>query len=110
AATICGYARRGGGHGGRGYRGGGSGSLFARGARKKRWGRGMGWDGGVGVPVDSLYDAADEDSAPGGPDPVRGVYPMVMAATAEGITRIPDEQVAAVVEGVLADRMQNPGG
>jgi len=64
----------------------------------------------VRVTVDSLYDAADEDSATGGPDMIRKVYPMVMVATAEGIHRVPDEQVGAVIDGVLAERMENPGG
>jgi len=110
AGKIFSYDITGGRHEERGYHGVGSGSLFARAALKKRWRPAMSLDDVVRVTVDSLYDAADEDSATGGPDTVRRVYPMVMAATAEGIIRISDEQVATVVEGVLADRMENPGG
>jgi proteasome beta subunit len=110
AGKIFSYDITGGRHEERDYHGVGSGSLFARAALKKRWRRGMSVEDVVRVSIDSLYDAADEDSATGGPDMVRKVYPMVMVATAEGVTRIPDEQVGTVVEAVLADRMENPGG
>lgn len=110
AGKIFSYDITGGRHEERGYHGVGSGSLFARGALKKRWRPGLGQDAVVRVTVDSLYDAADEDSATGGPDMIRRVFPMVMVATAEGVHRIPDEQIGGVVEAVLADRMENPGG
>jgi proteasome beta subunit len=110
AGKIFSYDITGGRHEERGYHGVGSGSLFARGALKKRWRPGLGQDDVVRVIVDSLYDAADEDSATGGPDMIRRVFPMVMVATAEGVHRVPDEQVGTVVDAVLADRMDNPGG
>ncbi len=110
AGKIFSYDITGGRHEERGYHGVGSGSLFARAALKKRWRPGLSVDDVVRVTVDSLYDAADEDSATGGPDMIRKVYPMVMVATAEGIHRVPDEQVGAVIDGVLAERMENPGG
>jgi proteasome beta subunit len=110
AGKIFSYDITGGRHEELGYHGVGSGSLFARAALKKRWRPGTSLDDVVRVTVDSLYDAADEDSATGGPDTVRRIYPMVMAATAEGITRVPDEQVGTVVESLLAERVHNPGG
>jgi proteasome beta subunit len=88
----------------------GSGSLFARGALKKLWRDDLSAEDAVLCAVQSLYDAADEDSATGGPDMIRRVFPMVMVATAEGVHRVPDEQVGTVVDAVLADRMDNPGG
>jgi proteasome beta subunit len=110
AGKIFSYDITGGRHEERGYHGVGSGSLFARAALKKRWRPAMSLDDVIRVTVDSLYDAADEDSATGGPDTVRRVFPMVMAATAEGITRIPDEQVGTLVDALLAERVHNPGG
>jgi proteasome beta subunit len=110
AGKIFSYDITGGRHEERHYHGVGSGSLFARGALKKRWRAGLSQDEVVKVCVDSLYDAADEDSATGGPDPIRKIYPMVMAATAEGVVRFPDEQIAGVVDEILAVRAENPGG
>ncbi|MGH8861432.1 MAG: proteasome subunit beta [Jatrophihabitantaceae bacterium] len=87
----------------------GSGSLFARGALKKLWRPGLDRDGVVRAVVEALYDAADDDSATGGPDVTRGIYPVVMIAGAEGTERLPDEQLAQVVRDILADREARPG-
>ena len=73
----------------------GSGSLFAKSAMKKRYRAGLSVEDAVRVAVDALYDAADDDTATGGPDLVRGIFPVVMTATAEGYHRLPDEEVAA---------------
>ena len=88
----------------------GSGSVFARGALKKRYRDDLGEADAVRVCVDALYDAADDDSATGLPDLTRGIYPVVMTATAEGVRRLPDEEVGAVVGSVVEQRMTNPGG
>jgi proteasome beta subunit len=88
----------------------GSGSVFAKGALKKTWRVGMSQDDAVKVAVSALYDAADEDSATGGPDLTRKLYPMVMLATVDGVTRLPDDEVGAMAEAVVAERMTNPGG
>jgi proteasome beta subunit len=73
----------------------GSGSLFARGSLKKRWRPDMPLDEAVRVVVEALRDAADDDSATGGPDPQRRIYPVVVTVTAEGYVRLPDDDVAA---------------
>ena len=66
----------------------GSGSLFARGALKKLWRPDSPRAEAVRVVVEALYDAADDDSATGGPDITRGIYPVVMLATAAGNERV----------------------
>ncbi|MBN9620313.1 MAG: proteasome subunit beta, partial [Actinobacteria bacterium] len=66
----------------------GSGSLFARGSLKKRWRPGLDRDEATRVVVEALYDAADDDSATGGPDLTRGIYPVVMTAAASGTERV----------------------
>jgi proteasome beta subunit len=73
----------------------GSGSLFARGSLKKRWRPGLAQADAVAVVVEALRDAADDDSATGGPDPQRRIYPVVATVTAAGYQRLPDEDVAA---------------
>lgn len=93
-----------------GYDGIGSGSLFAKSALKKRYRAGLGVQEAVTLAVEALYDAADDDTATGGPDLIRKIYPVVMTASAEGTTRLPDEETAAIAEAVVARRTENPGG
>jgi len=88
----------------------GSGSIFARSALKKRYADGVDEATAVKLCVDALYDAADDDSATGGPDLSRRIWPVVMSVTDEGARRLPDDEVGAVVEAVVAERMTNPGG
>jgi len=87
----------------------GSGSLFAKGALKKLWRAGMSRDEVVRVAVESLYDAADDDSATGGPDITRGIFPVVMLATASGTERVGDDELSTVVRAILAEREARPG-
>jgi proteasome beta subunit len=87
----------------------GSGSLFARGALKKLWRPGLDRAEVIRVVVEALYDAADDDSATGGPDLTRGIFPVVMLATAEGTSRVPDDELSGVVRALLADRESRPG-
>ncbi|GAA1870589.1 proteasome subunit beta [Myceligenerans crystallogenes] len=84
----------------------GSGSLFARGAMKKLWQPGLDAEGAIAVAVEALYDAADDDSATGGPDTVRRIFPVVATVTADGYSRLPDDDVAAVAEQIVAQRRQ----
>ncbi|HWG94234.1 MAG TPA: proteasome subunit beta [Mycobacteriales bacterium] len=88
----------------------GSGSVFARGALKKRYRDDVDEPAAVRLAVDALYDAADDDSATGGPDLTRRIWPVVMTATDEGVRRVPDDEVADVVRAVVDDRMTRPGG
>jgi proteasome beta subunit len=88
----------------------GSGSVFARGALKKRYRDGVSADEAVVLAVNALYDAADDDSATGGPDLSRRIFPVVAVVTAEGFRRVPEDEIGAVVEAVVTERMTNPGG
>ena len=88
----------------------GSGSVFARGALKKLFRDGTDEASAVTMAVEALYDAADDDSATGGPDLTRRIYPVVMSVTADGLRRLPQEEVGAVVQAVVDERMVNPGG
>ena len=88
----------------------GSGSLFARGSLKKLYRPGMSEAETVRVAVEALWDAADDDSATGGPDLLRKIWPVVGVTTAEGYRRVPDAELEPVVEAVVAGRRGNPGG
>jgi proteasome beta subunit len=99
---IFSYDVTGGNYEERGYAAVGSGSLFARNSLKKTWRPNLDGDAGLRTVVEALYDAADDDSATGGPDPVRKLYPIVYRVDAEGAVRLTDAEVAAVA-GTIAD-------
>jgi len=80
----------------------GSGSVFARGSLKKRWRPGLSRPDAVAVAVEALFDAADDDSATGGPDQVRHIYPIVATVTDAGYERVPDDEIAAAAERTAA--------
>ena len=94
-----------------GYYAIGSGSVFARSALKKRHDPAADAPTAIRAALDALYDAADDDTATGGPDLTRRIFPMVVTIdAAEGAVRHPDEEIAEVVAAVLADRLERPGG
>jgi proteasome beta subunit len=89
-----------------GYHAIGSGSLFAKSALKKTHDPDADLDTTLRVAIDALVDAADDDSATGGPDMVRRLYPTAVAITgAEGAVRLTAERIAEVTEAVVADRI-----
>ena len=109
AGKIYSYDPTGGRYPEQHYHSVGSGSLFARGALKKLWQPGLDRAGVIRVVVESLYDAADDDSASGGPDITRGIYPVVMLATSTGAERVGDDELTTVVRAILTDREARPG-
>lgn len=88
----------------------GSGSLFARGSLKKLHSVGMDAEAAVRVCVEALWDAADDDSATGGPDLARGIYPVVAVVDAAGYRRLPESESGAVVRTVVDTRQSRPDG
>jgi proteasome beta subunit len=88
----------------------GSGSLFARGSLKKLYRDDLDADQCVTAAVQALYDAADDDSATGGPDLTRRIFPVVHVITGDGQRRMPDAQVAEIADRVVAARMIRPDG
>jgi proteasome beta subunit len=88
----------------------GSGSVFARGALKKLYSEGLTADDCVTVVVQALYDAADDDSATGGLDLARRIFPVVAKVTGDGFVRLSDTKVAEIADRVVAARMERPDG
>jgi proteasome beta subunit len=106
---IFGYDVTGGNYEERGYSSVGSGSLFAKNSLKKTWRPGLDGDAAVRTLVEALYDAADDDSATGGPDPVRRLYPILYRVDAEGTVRLTDAEVAEVAGTIVAERAETEG-
>jgi proteasome beta subunit len=88
----------------------GSGSPFAMSALKKLYADDMSADDAVLACVQALYDAADDDSATGGPDLTRQIFPIVAVVDADGFSRLSDAEAAEVARSVVDERMQSPDG
>jgi len=88
----------------------GSGSMFARGSLKKLYRPGLSAEDAVMAAVEALYDAADDDSATGGPDLTRRIFPVIAVADADGVRMLEDAEVGAIVERVVAARLDYPDG
>jgi proteasome beta subunit len=84
------------------YHADGSGGRDARTTIKLGFREDMSRDDGVQLCVRALWQAADEDSATGGPDVVRGIYPTVATITAQGFERVAEAEVAEAFERVIA--------
>ncbi|MCK4176627.1 proteasome subunit beta [Aciditerrimonas ferrireducens] len=80
----------------------GSGGRDARTTIKLGWRPGLSRAEAIELAVRALYNAADEDAATGGPDAVRGIYPVVALVTAEGYSRVAEDEVAARFADLLA--------
>jgi len=72
----------------------GSGGRDARTTVKLGWRANLSREEAIELAVSALWQAADEDSATGGPDAVRGIYPTVATITAEGFARVDEQEVA----------------
>jgi proteasome beta subunit len=72
----------------------GSGGRDARNTVKLGFREGMSRTEAVELAIAALYEAADEDSGTGGPDLVRGIYPLVAVVTADGYTQAAESEVA----------------
>ena len=80
----------------------GSGGRDARSTIKLGFREGLSRDEAVDLAIQSLYEAADEDSATGGPDLVRGIYPLIAVVDAEGYRLVPEEEVAERFGALIA--------
>jgi proteasome beta subunit len=81
----------------------GSGSLHAGTVIKVGFRDGLGRDDAIDLACRSLWEAADADSATGGPDPLRGIYPVVATITEEGWERVADDELATRYEAIARE-------
>ncbi|HEX2176311.1 MAG TPA: proteasome subunit beta [Nocardioidaceae bacterium] len=88
----------------------GSGSVFARGALKKLYRSDLGERECVMATLQALYDAADDDSATGGPDLARRIFPVVAVVSEDGYTKMSDDAVGTIADEVVSSRLQRPDG
>jgi proteasome beta subunit len=88
----------------------GSGSVFARGALKKLYVDDMPVRDAVLACVQALYDAADDDSATGGPDLTRRIFPVIATVTADGFRKLPEAECAEYAQQLVQEMLTSPDG
>lgn len=88
----------------------GSGGSLAGSVVKMRFYEGLTRVETVDLAITALFEAADEDSATGGPDIVRGIYPVIATITANGFERVADQEIASRFEGLLDSLSARVGG
>jgi proteasome beta subunit len=88
----------------------GSGSVFARGSLKKLHREDLSEQEVSTVVLQALYDAADDDSATGGPDLTRRIYPVVSVISDEGYRRLSEDEVSRIAHSIHDGRLQLPNG
>ena len=87
-----------------GYQSVGSGSIFAKSSMKKLYSRVTDVEAALRVAIEALYDAADDDSATGGPDLVRGIFPTAVTIDANGASEVAEERIAGLAREVIESR------
>ena len=88
----------------------GSGAFFARGSLKKLYQPSISLDNAIAVALEALYDAADDDSATGGPDLARRIFPVVAVADDNGVRIVAEADIATMASRLVAHRMDRPDG
>jgi proteasome beta subunit len=83
----------------------GSGGRDARTTIKLGWQDNMARDAAIELAVQGLYEAAEEDAATGGPDPVRKIYPTVATITVDGFERVAEDEVAERFQSLIEHKM-----
>ena len=87
-----------------GYTAIGSGSMFAKSALKKPYSRDIDEDRALQIAVEALVDASDDDTATGGPDLLRGIYPTAAVINAEGALEVSGERLEETARTIGAAR------
>ncbi|MEV0092976.1 proteasome subunit beta [Streptomyces sp. NPDC050738] len=93
-----------------GYAATGSGSIFAKGSMKKLYRGDLTEEETTTLVIQALYDAADDDSATGGPDVARRIYPIVTVITDEGFRRLSDAESSELARSIIERRLEQPDG
>ncbi|GAA2308007.1 proteasome subunit beta [Streptomyces violaceusniger] len=94
----------------RGFAATGSGSMFARGALKKLYREDATEEQAATTVLQALYDAADDDSATGGPDLARRIYPIITSLTEDGFKRFSEDEVSELARAIHERRLEEPDG
>ncbi|WP_081628953.1 proteasome subunit beta [Smaragdicoccus niigatensis] len=92
-----------------GYHAIGSGSLFAKSSLKKLYRSGLTADEALAIAIEALWDAADDDSATGGPDLARRIYPTAVIIDVNGALEVDRSKTEQMARLVITARTQTEG-
>lgn len=87
-----------------GYDAIGSGALFAKSSLKKLYHPRLEPAEALGLVIEALYDAADDDAATGGPDLIRQIFPTAVRVDDAGAAEVTEQEIAAAAEAVITRR------
>lgn len=87
----------------------GSGGVHARNWIKAFWNEGMSRDEVVDLSLRSLFAAADEDAATGGPDLVRRIFPTIAVIDTNGYTAVDDDEIESRAQAQVGGREEGAG-
>lgn len=91
------------------YQANGSGGIFARDWVKAQWREDFTRDETVDLALRALFAAADEDTATGGPDLIRRIFPTVAVIDARGFQPVDDDEVARRADALIGGREEGAG-
>jgi len=81
----------------------GSGGMLAGTVVKVGWRSDMSRDEAITLACKALWEAAEADSATGGPDALRGVFPIVASISAEGWKSSNDNELSGVFDAIAEE-------
>ncbi|WP_433192168.1 proteasome subunit beta [Nocardia sp. CA-107356] len=87
-----------------GYAAVGSGSMFAKSSLKKTYAPGIDEGQALRIAVEALFDAADDDTATGGPDVLRGIYPTAVVVDSDGAQEVREERFVEITRELVRER------
>lgn len=94
-----------------GYTAIGSGSVFAKSSLKKLYRHDLDADSALSIAIEALYDAADDDTATGGPDIVRKIFPLAVVVGAQGAHDVAADAIEAAARTIAERRTaEHEGG
>ncbi len=92
------------------YQAEGSGGRDARTTIKLGWREDLTRAEAIELAIQALWEAADEDSATGGPDPIRGIYPMMATITDAGFEELPEAEIAERFDAFIERKRRQSNG
>jgi proteasome beta subunit len=81
----------------------GSGQMLAGTVLRVGWRSNLTREAAVDLAARALWEASDADAATGGPDMLRGIYPIVASIDAAGWSRVPDDSLAATYDTIMRE-------
>jgi proteasome beta subunit len=107
---LWGYDMTGGRYEETDYQATGSGGLYAGESLKKSHRNNIDRSGALRIAIEALVDASDEDRATGGPDVMRGIFPIINFCSENGIERAPENEIEQIYRDLIEQRTVRDGG